>query len=46
MLKKYIMIRVPIDLIQQIQQLAEKKQSTVPKQVEYLLRKTLEKEQE
>lgn len=42
MLKKYIMIRVPTDLIQQIQLVADSKQRSVPKQVEYLLRKALE----
>jgi hypothetical protein len=44
MLKKDTLVRIPTDLIQQIQQLAEKKQSTVPRQVEYLLRKALENE--
>jgi hypothetical protein len=38
------MIRIPTNLIQQVQLVAEKEQRTVPRQVEYLLRKALENE--
>lgn len=41
---KDTLVRIPTELIQQIQQLADKKQSTVPRQVEYLIRKALENE--
>lgn len=38
-------IRVPSELIQKVRILADKKQSTVPRQLEYLLRKALEEEE-
>lgn len=37
-------VRIPSKIIQKVRILAENKQSTVPRQVEYLLRKALEKE--
>lgn len=37
-------VRVPSELIQKVRVLAQKKQSTIPRQIEYLLRKALENE--
>jgi hypothetical protein len=44
MLKRDMMVRVPTYLIEKIQPIAEKNQRTIPKQIEHLLIKALEKE--
>jgi len=42
--KDQTMVRIPSELIQRVRILANREKRTVPRQVEYLLRKALEEE--